>query len=70
MEDHELLNLVDIGQVKENVLATKTPSDISTMWHQRYGYLNLTYLPKLAQGKPIDLLPDIPQKIQGVCEAC
>jgi hypothetical protein len=47
VEDHELFRLVDIGQVKEHALAAKSASDISTLWHQRYGHLNLTYLSKL-----------------------
>jgi transposase InsO family protein len=70
VEDHGLFRLVDIGQVKEHALAAKSASDISTLWHQRYGHLNLTYLSQLAREKLVDGLPDIPQKIQGVCGAC
>ena len=70
VEDHGLFKLVDIGQVKEHALVAKTASDISSLWHQRYGHLNLTYLSQLAWEKLVDGLPDIPQKIQGVCEAC
>jgi hypothetical protein len=44
VEDHELFRLVDIGQVREHALAAKSSSDIDTLWHQRYGHLNLTYL--------------------------
>lgn len=33
VEDHKLFKLVDIGQVKENALATKSKFGISTLWH-------------------------------------
>ena len=33
VEDQGLFILVDIGQVKEHALATKSASDINTLWH-------------------------------------
>ena len=44
VEDQGLFRLVDIGQVKEHALESKSASDINTLRHQRYGNLNLTYL--------------------------
>jgi hypothetical protein len=66
----DYFRLVDIGQVREHALATKSASDINTLWHQWYGHLNLTYLSQLAQENLVDGLPDIQQQIQGVCGAC
>ena len=48
VEDQGLFKLVDIGQVKEHALAAKSASDINTLWHQKYGHLNLTYLSQLS----------------------
>jgi hypothetical protein len=69
VQDHGLLKLVDTGQVKEHALKAKSASNISTLWHQRYRHLDLTYLSQLAKEKLVDGLPDILQKIQGVCGA-
>ena len=63
VEDQGLFRLVDIGQVKEHALVAKSASDINTLWHQRYGHLNLTYLSQVAREKLVDGLPDIPHKI-------
>jgi hypothetical protein len=59
VEDHGLFRLVDIGQVKEHALATKGASDITTLWHQYYGNIDLTYLSQLAQENLVDGLPNI-----------
>ena len=70
VEDHGLFRLVDIGQGRKHALAATSASNIYTLWHQRYGHLNLTYLSQLAREKLVDDLLDIQQKIQGVCGAC
>jgi hypothetical protein len=33
VKDHGFFRLVDIGQVREHALASKSASDISTLWH-------------------------------------
>ena len=63
VEDHGLFRLVDIGHAREHALEVKSASDICTLWHQRYGHLNLTYLSQLAREKLVDGLPDIQQKV-------
>jgi hypothetical protein len=69
IEDHGLFKLVDIEQVREHALATKSASNINTLRHQRYGHINLTYLSQLARENIVDGLPSIQQQIQGVYEA-
>jgi hypothetical protein len=44
--------------------------ETSTLWHQRYGHLNLHYLSHLAKERLVDGLPEIQQKQQGICGAC
>jgi hypothetical protein len=59
VEDHGLFKLVDIRRVKEHALAANSPSNISTLWHQRYELLKLTYLSHWTQENLVDGLPHI-----------
>jgi hypothetical protein len=59
VEDHGLLKLLDIRWVKEHGLASKSPSNISILWHQQYENLNFTYLSHYTRENLVDGLPDI-----------
>jgi len=67
VEDHGLYRLVDIERKHEHALMAKSASDISALWHQRYGHFSLPYLSQLARENVVDGLLDIQQQLQGVC---
>lgn len=43
IEDHGLYRLIDFGSSQELAMAARSTS-INTLWHQRYGHLNVHYL--------------------------
>ena len=45
-------------------------SFVSTLWHQRYGHLNVHYLSQLARDELVLGLPEIQTQQLGVCDAC
>jgi len=47
LEDHGLYRLLNTGDSLEVALAACV-SPISTLWHQRYGHLNMQYLSQLS----------------------
>eukprot|EP00253_Pinus_taeda_P024581 PITA_24581 len=48
LEDHGIYRLLDTGDSPEVALAARV-SPISTLWHQRYGHLNMQYLSQLSR---------------------
>ena len=58
LEDHGLYRLLDTGDSPEVALAARV-SPISTLWHQRYGHLNIQYLSQLSREGLVSGLPDI-----------
>lgn len=50
-------------------MAART-SSLSTLWHQRYGHLNIQYLSQLSREVLVSGLPDIQTQHLGVCGAC
>ena len=69
LEDHGLYRLLDTGDFPEVALAARA-SPISTLWHQRYGHLNMQYLSQLSREGLVSGLPDIQTQQLGVCGAC
>eukprot|EP00253_Pinus_taeda_P014834 PITA_14834 len=68
LEDHGLYRLLDTGDSPEVALAARV-SPISTLWHQRYGHLNMQYLSQLSREGLVSGLPDIQTQQLGVCGA-
>eukprot|EP00253_Pinus_taeda_P005669 PITA_05669 len=66
LEDHGLYRLLDTGDCPEVALAART-SPISTLWHQRYGHLNMQYLSQLSREELVTGLPDIQTQKLGIC---
>lgn len=58
IEDHDLYRLLDTGDSPEVALVAHI-SPISTLWHQRYGHLNMQYLSQLSREGLVSRLPDI-----------
>ena len=48
LEDHGLFRLTDSNDSQDLAMAARR-SSISTLWHQRYGHLNVHYLSQLAR---------------------
>eukprot|EP00253_Pinus_taeda_P006482 PITA_06482 len=69
LEDHGLYRLLDTGDSPKVALATRV-SPISTLWHQRYGHLNMQYLSQLSREGLVSGLPDIQTQQLDVCDAC
>eukprot|EP00253_Pinus_taeda_P006391 PITA_06391 len=69
LEDHGLYRLLDTGDFPEVALAARA-SPISTLWHQRYGHLNMQYLSQLSREGLVTGLPDIQTQQLGICGAC
>eukprot|EP00253_Pinus_taeda_P004550 PITA_04550 len=69
LENHGLYRLLDTGDSPEVALAACV-SPISTLWHQRYGHLNMQYLSQLSWEGLVSGLPDIQTRQLGVCGAC
>eukprot|EP00253_Pinus_taeda_P027273 PITA_27273 len=69
LEDHGLYRLLETGNFPEVALAARA-SPISTLWHQRYGHLNMQYLSQLSREGLVSGLPDIQTQQLGVCGAC
>jgi len=68
LEDHGLYRLLDSGD-SPKVALTARVSPISTLWHQRYGHLNIQYLSQLSREGLVSGLPDIQTQHLGVCGA-
>ena len=47
LEDYGLFKLTDFGD-SQDLAMTARRSSVSTLWHQRYGHLNMHYLSQLA----------------------
>ena len=62
--------MVDIEKAKEHALLTKSVPETNSLWHQRYGHLNLHYLSHLDKERLVDGILDIQQKQQGICGYC
>lgn len=45
-------------------------TSISTLWHQRYGHLNVHYLSQLVREDLVVGLPEIQTQNHGVCGVC
>ena len=58
LEDHGLYKFLDTGDSPEVDLAAHV-SPISTLWHQRYGHLNIQCLSQLSQEGLVSGFPDI-----------
>eukprot|EP00253_Pinus_taeda_P033527 PITA_33527 len=69
LEDHGLYKLLDTSDSLEVALAARV-SPINTLWHQRYGHLNIQYLSQLSREGLVSELPDIQTQHLGVCSAC
>eukprot|EP00253_Pinus_taeda_P009126 PITA_09126 len=69
LEDYGLYRFLDTGDSPEVALAARV-SPISTLWHQRYGHLNMQYLSQLSWEGLVSGLPDIQTQQLGVCGAC
>eukprot|EP00253_Pinus_taeda_P002078 PITA_02078 len=69
LEDHGLYRLLDTGDFPELALAARA-SLINTLWHQRYGHLNMQYLSQLSREGLVTGLPDIQTQQLGICGAC
>eukprot|EP00253_Pinus_taeda_P027235 PITA_27235 len=69
LEDHGLYRLLETGNFPAVALAARA-SPISTLWHQRYGHLNMQYLSQLSQEGLVSGFPDIQTQQLGVCGAC
>eukprot|EP00253_Pinus_taeda_P016023 PITA_16023 len=69
LEDHGLYRLLDTGDSPEVALAARV-SPIGTLWHQRYGHLNMQYLSQLSRDGLVSGLPDSQTQQLGVCSAC
>eukprot|EP00253_Pinus_taeda_P022033 PITA_22033 len=69
LEDHGLYRLLDTGDSPEVALVARA-SPINTLWHQRYGHLNMQYLSQLSREGLVSGLPDIQTQQLGICGAC
>eukprot|EP00253_Pinus_taeda_P004407 PITA_04407 len=69
LEDHGLYRVLDTSDSLEVALAARV-SPISTLWHQRYGHLNMQYLSQISREGLVSELPDIRTQQLGVCSAC
>eukprot|EP00253_Pinus_taeda_P032077 PITA_32077 len=69
LEDHGLYKLLGTGDSPEVALTVRV-SSISTLWHQRYGHLNMQYLSQLSREGLVSGLADIQTQQLGVCGAC
>ena len=58
LEDHGLFQLTDFGDSQDLAMAPWR-SSLSTLWHQRYGHLNVHYLSRLARDELVLGLPEI-----------
>ena len=57
LEDHGLFRLIDFGDSRDLAMVA-WQSSISTLWHQRYGHLNVHYLSQLSWDELVLGLPD------------
>eukprot|EP00253_Pinus_taeda_P007197 PITA_07197 len=69
LEDHGLYRILDTSDFREVALAVHV-SPISTLWHHRYGHLNMQYLSQLSRDGLVSGLPNIQTQQLGVCGAC
>lgn len=69
LQDHGLFRLVDSGVSQDLAMASRQ-SSLSTLWHQRYGHSNVSYLAQLARDALVLGLPEIQTQQVGVCDAC
>ena len=69
LEDHGLFRLTDSGDSQDLAMVV-WQSSVSTLWHQRYGHLNVHYLSQLSWDYLVLGLPEIQTRQLGVCNAC